>query len=293
MSRSPSGEPLELGLFEGVLDEVRIENPAAPSAGVAQWLFEGNLRDSSGHGYHLSGKEVAFVPVPGGQALNSGSRAVQVASNPDLQLAPGFRIDCSVYFEKLPSESRYIAIKNGEYQLRLNSPKQGGCFAFFVNLDGWEPRVCSEQRVVPGRWYRLTAGWDGFALTLDVNGQRSRVTRSGLAKATDSPLVIGGLGGLIDNLRIENPRLPTLQVRDARQEHAILLAGRPEKLTTAIRNLGTGNRAGGRPFQTAGGHTLPWPGDPRTGRHADRGRKRRSSGASRPTRRPSGPRRSK
>ena len=140
---------------------------------------------------------------------------------------------------KLPAGGRNIAIKNGEYQLRLNSPKEGGCFAFFVNLDGWEPRVCSEQRVVPGQWYRLTAGWDGFALTLDVNGQRSRVTRSGLGEATDNPLVIGGLGGLIDNLKIENPRLPTLQVRDARQEHAILLAGRPEKLTTTIRNVGT------------------------------------------------------
>ena len=96
------------------------------------------------------------------------------------------------------------------------------------------------QRVVPGRWYRLTARWDGLALTLDVNGRRTRVTRSGLPKPTDNPLVIGGLGGLIDNLKIENPRLPTLQVRDARQEHAILCAGRPEKLTTSIRNVGTG-----------------------------------------------------
>jgi hypothetical protein len=234
----PSGEPLELGLFEGVLDEVRIENPAARSAGVAQWLFQGDLRDSSAHGHHLSGKEVAFVPVPGGQALKSDSRAVQVASHPDLQLAPGFRIDCSVYFEKLPAQSRYIAIKNGQYQLRLNAPQEGGCFAFFVNLDGWEPRVCSEQRVLPGRWYRLTANWDGFALTLDVNGQRSRVIRSGLAKPTDSPLLIGGLGGLRAKVRIENPRLPTLQLRDAWQEHAILLAGRPEKLTTTVRNIG-------------------------------------------------------
>ena len=103
----PASEPLELGLFEGVLDEVRIENPAAPSAGVAQWRFDGDLRDSSEHGYHLSGKEVDFVPVSGGQALKSGSQAVQVASNPDLQLAPGFRIDCSVFFEQLPAEGRY------------------------------------------------------------------------------------------------------------------------------------------------------------------------------------------
>lgn len=236
----PSGEPLELGLFEGVLDELRIENPDAPAAGVAQWLFEGNLRDSSEHGHHLSGKDAGFVPVPGGQALKAGPAGVQVASTPDLQLAPGLRIDCSVCFEQLPANGRHIAIKNGEYQLRLNPQKEGGCFAFFVNLDGWEPRVCSEERVEPGKWYRLTAGWDGAALTLDVNGQRKRVTRSGLAKPSNNPLVIGGSGTLLDNLKIENPRLPTLQVRDARQEHAILLAGRPEKLTTTIRNVGTG-----------------------------------------------------
>jgi len=237
---TPSNELLELGLFEGVLDEVRIENPAAKPSGVAQWLFEGNLRDSSGHGYHLAGKDAEFVPAPGGQALKSGPQGVQAASNPDLQLAPGLRIDCSVRFDQLPAAGRCIAIKNGEYQLRLNPQKEDGCFAFFVNLDGWEPRVCSEQPVMPGQWYRLTASWDGVALILDVNGQRSRVTRSGLAKATDNPLVIGGLGGLIGNLRIENPRLPTLQVRGTRQEHAILIAGRPEKLTTTVRNAGTG-----------------------------------------------------
>ncbi|MCY2988819.1 MAG: right-handed parallel beta-helix repeat-containing protein [Planctomycetota bacterium] len=235
-----SGEPLELGPFAGILDELRIENPGAQFSGVAQWLFDGNLHDSSGHGYDLLGKDVEFAPVPGGQALKSGSRSVHVASHPQLQLAPGFRIDGSLYFEQTPAGSRIIAIKNGEYQLRVNSPEEGGCFAFFVNLDGWEPRVCSDQRVVPGRWYRLTARWDGLALTLDVNGRRTRVVRSGLPKPTDNPLVIGGLGGRIDNLKIENPRLPTLLVRDARQEHAILCVGRPEQLTTSIRNVGTG-----------------------------------------------------
>ena len=211
---------------------------AAERIAVAIWNFEGNLRDSSGHGHHLTGKGIGFVPVPGGLAIKSGSRPVQVASNPKLQLAPGFCIDCSVFFEKLPAQSRYIAVKDGEYQLRLNSPEEGGCFAFFVNLDGWEPRVCSAERVVPNKWYRLMARWDGSALTLDVNGKRSRMMRSGLAKPTGNPLVIGGLGGLIDNMKIENPRLPTLEVHHARQEHAILLAGRPEKMTTTIRNIG-------------------------------------------------------
>ncbi len=234
-----SREPIELGLFEGVLDEVRIENPNAPPAGVAQWLFEGDLDDSTGHGHRLIGEKPQFVPVPGGQALKSDGRAVQIASQPDLQLAPGLRIDCDVFFDETPSGTRHLVIKDGEYQLRVNSAEEGGQFAFFVNLDGWEPRVSSKQRVTPGQWCRVTACWDGTALMLDVNGQRSRVMRSGLAKPTDHPLVIGRHRGLIDNVRIENPRLPTFLVRDARQEHAILLVGRPEKLTTTVRNVGT------------------------------------------------------
>ena len=233
-----SHEPLELGEFQGVLDEVRIENPGARFSGVAQWLFDGDLKDASKNGLHLKGEGVDFVAVPGGQALNSGSRKVQTANVPDLQLAPGLCIDCSVYFEQAPEGIRYIVFKDGEYQLRVNPPSEGGGFAFFVNLNGWEPRVSSDEQVVPGRWYRVTAKWDGFALTLDVNGRRTRVTRSGIPKPAGSPLVVGGFDGWIDNLSIENPRLPTLQVRDVRQEHAILCAGRPEKLTASIRNSG-------------------------------------------------------
>jgi hypothetical protein len=233
-----STEPLELGQFEGVLDDLRMENPNARTTGVAQWWFEGDLRDSSGHGHDLQGNDASFVPVPGGQALKSGRIGLQVASHPELQLAPGFRLDGSVFFEQALTNGCMIAIKDGEYQLRVNSAKEGGGFAFFVCLDGWEPRVLCAGRVLPGRWYRLTACWDGSALTLDVNGQRTRVARTGLPKPTSHPLVIGGQGGWLDNLKIENPRLPILLVRGARQEHAILCAGRPEKLITSIRNIG-------------------------------------------------------
>lgn len=66
------------------LADCRSEAPAEDRVAVAVWNFEGNLRDSSGHGHHLSGKQIEFVPVQGGQALKSGARAVQVASNPAL-----------------------------------------------------------------------------------------------------------------------------------------------------------------------------------------------------------------
>ena len=63
--------------------------PAAKPSGAAQWLFEGNLRDSSEHGYHLiagwDGKEIwidvngertsvprSGAPTPSGEPLELG-----------------------------------------------------------------------------------------------------------------------------------------------------------------------------------------------------------------------------
>lgn len=231
-----SREPLELGKFDGLLDEVRIENPAAAPAGDACWLFEGDLSDSSGHGHTLTGP-AEFVPGRVGQALKIGAKSVQAANHADLQLAPGFQLDVSVRFDKLPPEGRVIVLKQGEYQLRLNSAKEGGCFAFFTHLGGWEPRVSSDEPIVAGRWYRVVVKWSGSLLTLDVNGQRSHTLRSGIAKPTANPLVLGG-PVCLDSLRIENPRLPTFVIRDAQQEHALLLVGRPEKFATKVCNVG-------------------------------------------------------
>lgn len=233
-----SAEPLELGLFEGVLDDLRIENPDASHAGTAQWLFEGNLNDSSGHGFDLSGKPATFVPVPGGQALQGGPGRFQTPSRPELQLSPGLQIDCSVCFDEIPKDGQLILIKDGEYQLRVDPAAEGSRFAFFTNLGSWEPRVRSQTKMEPGRWYRITARWDGFAQSLEVDGLRERITRSGLPKPKESPLMIGGFRGRIDNLRIENPRLPTFRVKPSIQEHAILCAGRPEKMVTTLLNVG-------------------------------------------------------
>lgn len=211
---------------------------ADESSLVGSWKFDGDLRDSSGHGHDLTGVQPQFTRDGDAEVWSSTTGPARAASSPELQLAPGLRINCSVRFDQLPDRTRHIVFKDGEYQLRLNGPDEGGCFAFFVNLDGWEPRICSEQPAVAGQWYHVSASWDGSALTLDVNGQRKRMTRSGLAKATDNPVLIGGHGGLIDNVSLENPRQPTLLVRSTRQEHAILHAGRAECLTTLIQNIG-------------------------------------------------------
>lgn len=231
-------EPLHLGAFDGELDELRIASPGGNRTGVACWPFEGDVRDASGHGHDFAAQGRTYAPVPGGQALQASAGALSVPSAPDLQLAPGFRIDCSVLFKEVPKGITPIVIKDGEYQLRLDSQAEGGKLAFFVNLNGWEPRVCAERRVDTGTWYRVIAQWNGLALTLDVNGERSEVLRSGIARPGSSPLALGRFNGLLDNVRIENPKPAVVRLRDILTHSTLLRAGIPERLTGVVRNFG-------------------------------------------------------
>ncbi len=241
---TPGDGALRVNHFEGAIDELQIDNPGAQRTGVAHWGFNGDLRDDSGHGHDLTAPEAKFVDGRQGQAL-APAPAGSVPSHPDLQLAAGLCLDCSVYFEKLPPSYGYIAIKEGEYQLRVDSPQEGGHFAFFVNLNGgWEPRVRSQVKAEPGVWYRVRAKWDGMSLSLDVNGQSETMTRSGVPKPGAAPLKIGLPEARIDDLRIENPRLPVLRVQALTQEHSLLRAGTPERLTATIENIGPEVREG-------------------------------------------------
>jgi hypothetical protein len=233
-----SHEPLILDLKGGVIDDLRLENPGARQSGVAHWAFDGDLRDDSGNGHDLAAATVRFAPGQTGQALQADA-PLQLSSSPDLQLAPGLRLDASVCFARLPSGYGAVVIKEGEYQLRVDSPQEGGRFSFFVNLGGWEPRVQSPVKAEVGVWYRLVAAWDGFAVSLDVNGERTQLGRSGAFRPGAAPLLVGTPGCLLDDLRIENPRLPVMRVGALAQEHTLLHAGTPEKLTAVVQGLGT------------------------------------------------------
>jgi hypothetical protein len=236
---SPCMDPIEIGPTDGLLDDLRIDNPGArDTLAVAWWPFDGDARDASEHGHDLAATNLAFAAARGGRALLTGGRDLVVSAHPDFQAAAGFRVACDVRFDRIPSNGVTIIRKQDEYQLRVDPAAEGGNLAFFVKLGGWEPRVRSEQRLRPGTWYRIVAGWDGRFLTLDVNGESTRVHRSGAPKPGGAPLTIGPYGGLLANLRIANPRRPVLYVADWLHESILLRAGRPERITAVIRNCG-------------------------------------------------------
>lgn len=228
---------LQFGPFKGALDEVRLENPAAASTADAFWTFESNLKDVSGHGHDGTADGAKFVDGPVGKALGPLAQPVTVPDSPVLQIAPGFHLDCRVYFESVPTDLQTIVAKDGEFMLRVNPPKEGSDLAFFINLGGWEPRVRTERPIQAGQWYRIAVHWDGMLMTLDVNGLRTQAMRSGLGHPTGSPLTLGGPGMRVDEVRLDNPRRPAVRILHVTQEHAILRVGVPETLTAVVQNL--------------------------------------------------------
>ena len=198
---------------------------------MGHWPFDGNLQDASGQGHDATGA-AQYAPGRDGQALAPNWHAVEVADAPELRLAPGLTIDCWVYWDERPTGYEQILLKEKEYQLRVDAPAEGGRFAFFVYLDGWEPRVCGPQPE-PGQWYHLVASWSGTETRLQVNDAVYTTRRMGNLAPTGNPVQIGNTGGRVDDLLISNPneararelRALTAQVADPNRVTATHLDG--------------------------------------------------------------------
>lgn len=134
------------------------------------------------------------------------------ASVPELQIKPGLDVACRFYLHELRDGTQTIAIKDGEYLLRVDWAREGGNLSFFVYLGGrWESRVRGPV-VKAQTWYDVRACWTGQALTMTVNGEAYHCNRRGTYTTTENPLVIGPIAGVIDALVIRNPANERLNV---------------------------------------------------------------------------------
>lgn len=216
---------------------------AAEPGLVGYWPFDGSLADASGAGRDARGAGARFAPGHKGQALAPGGSVV-VPNEPDLALSPGLCLDCWVYWDQQPTGYQPMVLKDQEYQLRVDSPAEGGRFSFFVYLEGWEPRV-SGTVPEPGRWYHVIARWSGTETVLEVNGERFAGPRRGIPAATTNPLQIGGFSGRLDDLRLSNPILARTR------EMTALSAAVPEG--RRLNQSHFGGEAGWQGWQAVGG----------------------------------------
>ncbi len=225
------------------LDELRIvRSTNAHGRLEGFWPLDCDGRDESGRGRAIPSQRLQFAAPPDGPAWCVGEGPVSVSADAAFQLAAGLGVGFDVRFDSLPRSPYAIVLrKDGEYMVRLDSTEDGGAeLAFYVRLEEeWEPRLRHPERIETGRWYRVTAGWNGSTMWLAVDGRVVEAPRTGLPSRGGAPLQVGDFKGRMANLWVENPGGPALYVHDWIHEPWILRAGRPLRVSAVIGNAGS------------------------------------------------------
>ena len=186
------------------------------------WDFD-DAATPEGASLRLIEGKPAFTRVDGGQGLAPGV-GLAWADAGVLRLRPELELHCRFRLDALRETTQNLALKDGEYLLRVDWQKEGGHLSFFVHLEGkWEPRLRGPV-VKPGVWYDVHAQWTGTALRLNVNGELYTRQRSGPTREGDAPLETGPVTGVIDRLGLWNPsydRSALLWAFDAKAAQAV------------------------------------------------------------------------
>ncbi len=208
---------------------------------VGHWSFDDSLKDASPSNIDVQRDPATFVEGTRGRALDLHGDRAQIPASPVLNLAPGLTLDCWVYFDEKPTGYQHLLYKDEEYQLRVDAESEGGRFAFFVYLEGWEPRIRGPVPE-PGVWYHIIARWTGSETSLEVNGRTVTTRRSGLPVPTDNPLTLGAIPGRMDELTITNPQVAIHRAIE-RQQKAVPDAARTDRTEFGVRTDWDGWRA--------------------------------------------------
>ncbi|HQL54863.1 MAG TPA: hypothetical protein PLQ87_09155, partial [Phycisphaerae bacterium] len=134
-------------------------------------------------------------------------RPIEAADSPELRLRPGLEIACRFRLDELRNGVQNLALKDGEYLLRVNEQGDGGHLAFFVQIEGkWESRLLGPA-VKTNTWYDVRTTWTGQAMSLTVNGETFSQPRLGRITPGPKPLTVGPIAGEVSRFELFNPAL--------------------------------------------------------------------------------------
>ncbi len=218
--------------FQRVLSMLLSAQVVASAADSSlRWEFDGTATPTGGD-VSLTGGQPAFAPADQGQGLAPGTKLLW-ADAPALRLRPQVGIACRFRLDALQDGVQILAMKDGEYLLRVDWQKEGGTLSFFVQTDGhWDPRLRGPV-VKAGTWYEVEAAWSGQGMAMKVNGETYRSARGGRTRPGDAPLQIGPIAGVMDRLAIRNPGLARAALLTER--------GRPEAVAVQGPDFGGGD----------------------------------------------------
>ncbi len=150
--------------------------------------------------------------------LKGNSRSLP--DDPRCDLRPGLKMSCRVKFAAHPSEVGQMSFLQkghpnspGSFWLRVDGGRERVAFSFFVNLGtGPEPRVSvlGADDIKVGKWYDVSAGWDGTNTWITVNGttaRRRRTCKQALPGCA-GPLVVGPIHGTVADSVVDAPAPP-------------------------------------------------------------------------------------
>ena len=183
--------------------------------------------------------------------LKGNSRSLPDDLRCDMR--PGLRMSCRVKFAAHPSEVGQMtflrkgrANSPGSFWLRVDGGREKVAFSFFVNLGtGPEPRVSvlGAKDIEVGKWYDVSAGWDGTNTWITVNGttnSRRRVCARPFPGCA-GPIKIGPLHGIVADPMVDSPALgrPIVSFGMFRTQELMLRLGSSATLKADLLNFGT------------------------------------------------------
>lgn len=183
--------------------------------------------------------------------LKGNSRSLPDDLRCDMR--PGLRMSCRVKFAAHPSEVGQMtflrkgrANSPGSFWLRVDGGREKVAFSFFVNLGtGPEPRVSvlGAKDIEIGKWYDVSAGWDGTNTWITVNGttnSRRRVCARPFSGCA-GPIKVGPLRGIVADPMMDSPALgrPIVSFGMFRTQELMPRLGSSATLKVDLLNFGT------------------------------------------------------
>ena len=200
--------------------------PYASADLIAHYTFDDNTgTDSSGYGNHMTpGGSPSLVDGIAGNASNLYfGDFFNTSTIEEINSVDHFSVGGWVKLDAIDSEQVYLSTQGfGEYGWLLYF--NGETYTFEVSNEEETVTAESTHTIEPGRWYHIFGTYDGYNITLYVNGSLSEEYQgcSGPTLATDCDFMIGGwchdpysltgLNGSVDDFRVYNETLTAAEV---------------------------------------------------------------------------------
>lgn len=190
---------------------------------VGNWnMDEGSgqtVGDYSGKGNNgtATGTSIVYGKKWNGRSFNGIGDYIALSSQPPLK--DGFTFESWVNFDSGANFNNYQEIfNNNQFFIRKDNNVEGNKISAFIRRlsdDSIGPRVSSTTIPVPGKWYHVSAIWNGSTLRMYINGSlEGTVSREGslstsvvqaqFGRGEQTSLTSSPLAGKLDEVKIYN-----------------------------------------------------------------------------------------